>query len=110
MFGGLPGIRDLGLIESAISRPFTGYYRSIERKAAALVQSMSGNHGFVDGNKRTTVILAHTLLERSGYRLERIAVDESLDIAIEEMVLAVVTHKMTFEALVRWFHERIRAR
>ena len=51
LFGGLPGIRDLGLIESAVSRPFTGYYRSIESKAAALVQSMSGNHGFIDGNK-----------------------------------------------------------
>jgi death-on-curing protein len=77
-FGGLPGIRDLGLIESAVSRPFTGYYRSIESKAAALVQSMSGNHGFIDGNKRTTVILADTLLARSGYRLERIEVDPSV--------------------------------
>jgi death-on-curing protein len=45
-YGGLPGIRDLGLIESALARPYSGYYRPIEKKAAALVHSLTLNHGF----------------------------------------------------------------
>jgi prophage maintenance system killer protein len=40
-----------------MDRPYNGYYRPIEKKAAALVESMGGNHGFIDGNKRTAVIL-----------------------------------------------------
>ena len=56
-FGGRPGVVNLGSIESAIARPYSGYHRAIGRKAAALVESMVGNHGFADGNKRTTLIL-----------------------------------------------------
>lgn len=67
--GGRRGILDEGLIKSAIGRPYTGYYRPIRKKAAALVQSMCGNHGFVDGNKRTCFLLLNLLLEQSGYRL-----------------------------------------
>ncbi|MSO89334.1 MAG: hypothetical protein EXQ89_05135 [Rhodospirillaceae bacterium] len=48
---------NIGLIESAIARPYSGYYRSIVKKAAALLESMASNHGFADGNKRTTLIL-----------------------------------------------------
>jgi death-on-curing protein len=67
--GGLAGVANLGLIESAIKRPYSGYYRDISSRAAAFVQSMSGNHDFNDGNKRTTVILTHLLLDKSGYEL-----------------------------------------
>ena len=54
-FGGLDGISNLSLVESAIARSYTGYYLPIWKKAAALVESMAGNHGFADGNKRTTL-------------------------------------------------------
>ena len=67
--GGRDGVSDLNLIESAIARPYNGYYRPISRKAAALVQSVACNHGFVDGNKRTSLILMHTLSVQSDYLL-----------------------------------------
>lgn len=44
---------NLHLIESALARAYTGYHRPISRKAAAVLQSMAGNHGFTDGNKLT---------------------------------------------------------
>jgi death-on-curing protein len=56
-FGGLPGIRDLGAVQSAIARPYTGYYRKIEEKAAAIVESVAAGHCFTDGNKRTSLYL-----------------------------------------------------
>ena len=83
------GIVNLGLVESAIHRPYNGYYRRIERKAAALVESVAGNHGFADGNKRTTLILVHTLLTKSGYRLVPARHGESSESAAEEMILSL---------------------
>jgi len=105
--GGLSGIRSVPEIESAIGRPYSGYYRPIEQKAAALVESMSGNHGFVDGNKRTTIILTHLLLSKSGYQLKPLLTDRSLDVSMEELVLAAVCHELGFKQIVRWFEERL---
>lgn len=68
-YGGLQGIRDPGAIEAAVARPYCGYYRSIAKKAAALVQSLASNHGFIDGNKRTALLMMNLLLLRSGYQL-----------------------------------------
>ena len=107
-FGGLDGIPNIGMVESAIARPYSGYYRSIERKTSALVHSMATNHGFADGNKRTTVIVMHLLLKKSGFRLVTKPRDGSLDQAVEKMVLAVVEREMTFDDLVDWFRARIR--
>lgn len=108
--GGRPGIPNLHLVRSAIDRPYNGYYRSIARKAAALIESMATNHGFADGNKRTTLILLHTLLTRSGYQLKLTEEDASLDQAAEEMVVAVVTHDISFKGLVGWLEARLKRR
>src|ERR1035438_5030408 len=51
MFGGRQGVRDQGAVEAAVFRPQTGYYNSIEEEAAALMESLANNHGFLDGNK-----------------------------------------------------------
>lgn len=106
-FGGVDGIPNPGLIESAIARPYSGYYRSIEKKTAALVQSIASNHGFADGNKRTALILTHTLLTKSGYRLVPAEKGESLDAAAEEMILSAVTHALAFDDIVAWFRRRV---
>ena len=106
-FGGLDGIANPGMIEAAIARPYTGYYRTIERKAAALTESMSSNHGFLDGNKRTTLILLHVLLSKSGYKLSPTDGDPPLQVAVEEMILAIVNHEMDYDGLVEWFKLRI---
>ena len=47
-FGGIEGIRDLGLLESSLARPQTGYYESLSLQGAALMQSLALNHSFVE--------------------------------------------------------------
>ncbi len=106
--GGRPGILDLGRVEAAIVRPYSGYLRPIANKAAALVDAVVSNHGFVDGNKRTAVILMDLLLEGSGYRLTECADDDDLNDAVEAMVVATADGRMTFENLVDWFKRRVR--
>lgn len=102
-YGGRDGITSLHLVQSALARPYSGYHRSIERKAAAILQAMVGNHGFVDGNKRTAWLLTELLIARSGYMLD-IADDEPID----DLVVAVATREMSFDRLVAWFGGRLR--
>ena len=67
VYGGLAGVRDLGMLESAVYRPQSGYYKDLIEEAAALWESLSGNHPFVDGNKRTAVAATYTFLKINGY-------------------------------------------
>jgi len=74
-FGGSIGIRDIGLIESAVARPMATFdgvdlYDNIFDKAAALLQSLLKNHPFVDGNKRTALSSAGIFLKMNGYTLK----------------------------------------
>lgn len=55
-FGGADGLRDPGALESALYRPQSGYYIDLIQEAAALWESLSQNHPFVDGNKRTAFV------------------------------------------------------
>ncbi len=67
-FGGSPGIRDRGLLESALYRPRTGYYEDLPALAAALFQSLLMNHAFVDGNKRAAFFMTDTFLRLNGWK------------------------------------------
>lgn len=67
---------------------------------------MACNHGFADGNKRTTLILVYLLIQKSGYEL-RPKGDEDLDQAIETMILNVSGNHMPFADIETWFTERI---
>lgn len=69
-FGGSLGLRDRGALESAIARPQTGYYVDLIQEAAALWESLSQNHPFVDGNKRVSITITAAFLRVNGYRLE----------------------------------------
>jgi death-on-curing protein len=69
-FGGSLGIRDRGAIESALARPQSGYYADIIQEAAALWESLSQNHPFIDGNKRVAVTVMAAFLRINGHRLE----------------------------------------
>ena len=69
-FGGAVGVRDLGLLESALYRPQTGYYRDLAEMAAALFESLLMNHPFVDGNKRVAFFATDVFLRLNGYRLD----------------------------------------
>lgn len=68
-FGGAPGIRDVGGIKSALARPRTGYYADLIDEAAAMIESLSQNHPFIDGNKRTAIAVGMTFLLANGYDL-----------------------------------------
>lgn len=68
--GGSPGCRDRGLVDSAVNRPLTGHYQNIFEEAAALLESLANNHGFVDGNKRTAFVSTDTFLRWNGFYLD----------------------------------------
>src|SRR3546814_4131541 len=65
-YGGSHGIRDAELLEAALYRPQTGYYEDLVVEAAALWESLSQNHPFVDGNKRTAFAATYTFLAING--------------------------------------------
>jgi death-on-curing protein len=67
-YGGSAGVRDAGLLEAALFRPQTGYYPDLLAEAAALWESLSQNHPFVDGNKRTAFAVTWTFLALNGAR------------------------------------------
>ena len=66
-YGGSPGVRDAGQLEAALFRPQTGYYADVVAEAAALWESLSQNHPFVDGNKRTAFAVTFTFLAINDY-------------------------------------------
>jgi death-on-curing protein len=69
-YGGADGVRDLGLLESALYRPQSGYYEDLVTMAAALFESLLMNHPSVDGNKRVAFFATDVFLRLNGWRLE----------------------------------------
>lgn len=69
-FGGPEGVRDLGLLESALHRPQSGYYRDLVEMAAAMFESLIKNHPFVDGNKRVAFFATDVFLRLNGYKFD----------------------------------------
>ncbi len=68
-YGGASGVRDAGLIEAALLRPQTGYYSDLIEEAAALWESLTMNHGFVDGNRRVGFACTYVFLRLNGLSL-----------------------------------------
>jgi len=69
-FGGASGVRDIGLLESALYRPKTGHYKDLAEMGAALFESLIMNHPFVDGNKRVAFFATDVFLRMNGYKLK----------------------------------------
>ncbi len=101
MFGGTAGIRDDGLLESALSRPQNRHgYESdatLFDLAASLCHGICKNHPFLDGNKRTALLSARAFLFLNGLAFEPREVDE-----VENMV-AVASGDMDEAGLAAWF-------
>ncbi len=74
-FGGSHGIRDRGLLESAVMRPQNGYYNDLFEEAAALMESLGNNHAFIDGNKRICFVMTDAMLRANGFFLDVEALD-----------------------------------
>lgn len=68
-YGGTHGLRDPGSLDAALYRPQSGFYSDTIEKAAALWESLTENHPFLDGNKRTGFAAADVFLRVNGYKI-----------------------------------------
>ena len=99
--GGEHGLRDLGLLESAIARPqvtFEGYelYPDIFEKASALMESPINNHPFLDGNKRTGIACAVLFLKQNGISFS------AKNAELEKFTLRVASSNVGRSEIAKW--------
>ncbi len=101
--GGLPGIRDQGLLDSALARPRQqaayGKKNSIFQLAAAYSYGLARNHPFTDGNKRIALTVAAAFLEINGHSLNAPEAEAVL------MYQQLADGKLTEQALAEWIRE-----
>jgi death-on-curing protein len=99
-YGGLPGVRDEGALESAIARPRNLFAyaqaRSVAELGAALAWALLRNHPFMDGNKRAAFAALTMFLELNGYQLTCSEVEETA------MVLRAAASEITEEEWTAW--------
>ncbi len=100
MFGGGTGIRDMGLLESALARPVNKFHyepgTSLFDLAAPLGAGIIGNHPFVDGNKRTGLMAIRAFLRLNGWNFEPEQTDEVA------MILGLAAGEVDEPELARW--------
>lgn len=104
--GGMPGIRDIGALESAIAQPrmsFAGedLYPTIVEKAAALGYSIIQNHPFADGNKRTGHAAMETFLLLNGFEIAADIVEQV------DVILSVASGKAARTSLLGWLTRHV---
>ena len=102
--GGSIGVRDQGLLDSALEGAFAGFgnqefYPTKEEKGARLGYTLISNHAFVDGNKRIGIYVMLSFLEMNGIRIS--CTDEEL----VQVALSVADGKMRYEELYSWVLE-----
>lgn len=100
-------VTDLGLADSAVSRPqasFAGeeFYTSIEAKAATLLFGVAKNHAFIDGNKRVAVLAALQFLNLNGFDLDLTPPEDAY-----ETIAGVAAGAVSVEALTTWIADRL---
>lgn len=101
-FGGNEGVRDPGLIESALYRPQSGYYEDLPTMAAALFESLIMNHPFIDGNKRVGFFATDVFLRLNGWHLD---VDD--DTAHAFLIGLIEKNRCDFQSLLPWIRKSI---
>ena len=105
-FGGAKGIRDKGILESAIGRPFQTFdgkdlYPDPVDKAAAIFESIVSNHPFVDGNKRTAYVLLRLILKRNQLDIN---VDQDVKY---DFVIKAAKGELTFDKIREWIRDNL---
>lgn len=105
--GGLPGLRDRGLLESAVLSVEAGFedveqYPTVEEKAARLAYALISDHPFTDGNKRVGVLALLTTLRLNGVALRY------TQQALIDLGLAAASGKAGYEEILNWIltHKR----
>ena len=104
-YGGADGIGDPGQLDAALFRPQTGYYADLIAEAAALWESLSQNHPFVDGNKRTAFAAMFTFLSING-----VDVTADADHAWAFVSRLYQEGDFDFAALDAWLRDNTRSR
>lgn len=102
--GGIGGVRDLAVIDSALARPrnLIAYGKpDAAALAAAYAFGLCNHHGFLDGNKRTAYVVAETFLDLNGYAIE------ASDGEVVSTMLAVASGVMPEAQLAKWFRSFI---
>lgn len=99
--GGTDGLRDEGLLDSALNAPFQGFggtdtFPSLQQKAARLGFGLIQNHAFVDGNKRIGAHAMLVFLALNGIELSYTQKE------LSDMVLQVASGNSSFEDMVKW--------
>ena len=102
-FGGAHGVRDMGALDSAILRPQMGYYNGLLEEAAALMESLSQNHAFIDGNKRVAFFTTDAFLKLNGHY-----VDCDNDVAYAFFIELYETGTFRFANLLSWLEEYVK--
>lgn len=102
-FGGAAGVLDKGLLESALARPRSGYYRALSEQAGALMQSLAMNPPFVDGNKRVAFALTAVFLKLNGLKL---SVDAKEGVRFVEITL--ITERAPLAVITDWIEKCVR--
>ena len=102
--GGSVGVRDIGLLESALNNAYATFggeylYKTKEEKAASLGFSLISNHAFVDGNKRIGVYVMLTFLEAEGIKMN-CTNDDVVDLG-----LSVASGSMKYDDVLRWIYK-----
>ncbi|RYY21477.1 MAG: type II toxin-antitoxin system death-on-curing family toxin [Cytophagaceae bacterium] len=108
-FGGASGVREEGLLQSALDRPFAGFgesefYKTPAEKAGAILESVVKNYPFVDGNKRTGYVLMRLLLRQFGADLQATQ-DEKYD-----FVISVASGQIAFPKIAAWIQNKLIAK
>lgn len=107
-FGGDPGLRDRGLLESAVAMPramFAGDYLhpNVPSMAAAYHYHLCANHPFIDGNKRVAVTVAEVFLRANGLHLD------ATDDEIVELTLGVASSTIGKQEVTDFYVARVQA-
>lgn len=103
--GGKPGVRDLGLLESAVYRCQSGYYNSLSEQAASLLQSLCMNHCFIDGNKRVALLATVVFLKMNGYNLK--CRNKTI---VKFIVEDVIVNKADVTHIAKWLSKKVEDR
>ena len=101
-FGGAPGLRDRGMLESALERPVNKWryeQAGLAELAAAYAFGLAKNHAFVDGNKRIAFLSMAVVLRKNGVRF---APDQSHATA---MIMSLAAGEVSEESLARWIRD-----
>jgi len=104
-YGGAPGVRDAGALESALHRPQTGYYDTLIHEAAALLESLVEIHPFLDGNKRVAFAVVDVFLRINGY-----AINADSKAINDHMMELFEARTFDMEHLVPWLQEIVEPR